>query len=164
VKAARTRKRGRPSTGAISIHLRIAPRELAALDKFRADQEGNLSRPEVVRLFVHGGLIDAGYLPVEEEGAEVKELDRELNFVRQVVEASGSKSRDELRTFIRALISEYLQALSAEIGSNDEKRWTFIQALRDRVRSAIDTHESPTAKEALYDAAELINDLRPTGA
>ena len=44
-----TRKRGRPATGAVSIHLRLEPEQLAALDRWIAAQPDTPSRPEAVR-------------------------------------------------------------------------------------------------------------------
>lgn len=44
-----TRKRGRPPTGAVSIHLRIEPDQLAALDGWIKATDGKMSRPEAIR-------------------------------------------------------------------------------------------------------------------
>jgi hypothetical protein len=54
----RTRKsRGRPSTGAESIHLRVLPDQMAALDDWiRRQKEPDLSRPEAIRRLVELGL------------------------------------------------------------------------------------------------------------
>jgi len=51
-----TRKRGRPSTGAVSIHLRIEPDQLASLDAWIKHQPDELSRPEAVRRLMEIGL------------------------------------------------------------------------------------------------------------
>jgi hypothetical protein len=48
-----TRKRGRPATGATSVHLRIEPEQLAALDAWIASQPVKaLSRPEAIRRLI----------------------------------------------------------------------------------------------------------------
>jgi hypothetical protein len=54
----RTRKsRGRPSTGAESVHLRVLPDQFAAIDAWIAKQkEADLSRPEAIRRLVELGL------------------------------------------------------------------------------------------------------------
>jgi hypothetical protein len=54
----RTRKtRGRPSTGAESVHLRILPDQSAAIDAWITKQkEPDLSRPEAIRRLVELGL------------------------------------------------------------------------------------------------------------
>jgi hypothetical protein len=44
-----SRKRGRPATGASSIHLRIEPDQLAALDHWIQAQGDPMSRPEAIR-------------------------------------------------------------------------------------------------------------------
>jgi hypothetical protein len=46
--------------------LRIAPPELTALDKFRAEQAGDLSRPEAVRMLVGDALKGSGHLAPDE--------------------------------------------------------------------------------------------------
>jgi len=52
-----TRKsRGRPSTGAESVHLRILPEQSAALDAWIAKQPDELTRPEAIRRLVEIGL------------------------------------------------------------------------------------------------------------
>lgn len=51
-----TRKRGRPLTGAVSIHLRVEPDQLAAVDAWREHQPDNLSRPEAVGRLIELGL------------------------------------------------------------------------------------------------------------
>ena len=58
VSITRTRKRGRgrPPTGAQSIHLRVEPPLLAAIDKFIADDGWTLSRPEAIRRLVEKAL------------------------------------------------------------------------------------------------------------
>ncbi|HEV7254509.1 MAG TPA: hypothetical protein VGN97_15595 [Mesorhizobium sp.] len=57
----RTRKRGRPSTGAHSIHLRIEPGLLAALDKMAAEVP-TTTRPQAVRMILTDWLTGHGYL------------------------------------------------------------------------------------------------------
>lgn len=46
------RSRGRPKTGAISIHLRIEPKELEAIDGWRAEQNIKPTRPEAIRRLI----------------------------------------------------------------------------------------------------------------
>jgi hypothetical protein len=54
----RTRKsRGRPPTGAESIHLRVLPDQFSAIDAWISKQkEPGLSRPEAIRRLVELGL------------------------------------------------------------------------------------------------------------
>jgi len=54
----RTRKsRGRPSTGAESVHLRVLPDQSAAIDGWIVKQkEPGLTRPEAIRRLVEIGL------------------------------------------------------------------------------------------------------------
>jgi len=54
----RTRKsRGRPSTGAESVHLRVLPEQSAAIAKWISKQkEQGLTRPEAIRRLVEIGL------------------------------------------------------------------------------------------------------------
>jgi hypothetical protein len=54
----RTRKsRGRPSTGAESVHLRVLPDQSAAIDAWILKQkEPDLTRPEAIRRLVEFGL------------------------------------------------------------------------------------------------------------
>jgi hypothetical protein len=54
----RTRKsRGRPSTGAESVHLRVLPDQSAAIDAWITKQkEPDLTRPEAIRRLVELGL------------------------------------------------------------------------------------------------------------
>jgi hypothetical protein len=54
----RTRKsRGRPSTGAESVHLRVLPDQSAAIGVWMAKQkEPGLTRPEAIRRLVELGL------------------------------------------------------------------------------------------------------------
>jgi hypothetical protein len=53
----RTRKtRGRPSTGAESVHLRVLPDQSAAIDAWIAKQKEPLTRPEAIRRLVELGL------------------------------------------------------------------------------------------------------------
>jgi hypothetical protein len=44
-----TRKRGRPKTGALSVHLRIEPVMLDRIDAWISAQEEQPSRPEAIR-------------------------------------------------------------------------------------------------------------------
>lgn len=53
----RTRKRGRPATGAISVHLRIEPSLVEAVDKWAAENEVE-TRPEAIRRLVEKSLVD----------------------------------------------------------------------------------------------------------
>lgn len=48
----RTRKRGRPPTGAISLHVKVPPDQLARLDSFIGSEAPGISRPEAVRRLV----------------------------------------------------------------------------------------------------------------
>jgi predicted transcriptional regulator len=54
----RTRKsRGRPPTGAESVHLRVLPDQAAAIDAWIARQkDGEITRPEAIRRLVELGL------------------------------------------------------------------------------------------------------------
>jgi hypothetical protein len=54
----RTRKsRGRPSTGASSVHLRVLPEQFSAIDAWITKQkEPDLTRPEAIRRLVEIGL------------------------------------------------------------------------------------------------------------
>jgi hypothetical protein len=54
----RTRKsRGRPTTGAASVHLRVLPEQFSAIDAWIAMQkEADLTRPEAIRRLVELGL------------------------------------------------------------------------------------------------------------
>jgi hypothetical protein len=53
----RTRKsRGRPSTGAESVHLRVLPDQSAAIDVWIAKQKESVTRPEAIRRLVELGL------------------------------------------------------------------------------------------------------------
>jgi len=54
----RTRKsRGRPSTGASSVHLRVLPDQLAKIDAWIKRQgEADLTRPEAIRQLIERGL------------------------------------------------------------------------------------------------------------
>ena len=53
-----TRKsRGRPSTGAESVHLRVLPDQSAAIDAWiKRQKEPDMSRPEAIRRLVELGL------------------------------------------------------------------------------------------------------------
>jgi len=51
-----TRKRGRPSTGAVSIHLRLEPEQLQRLDGWIECQAEQLSRPEAIRKLLQKAL------------------------------------------------------------------------------------------------------------
>jgi hypothetical protein len=49
--------RGRPTTGASSVHLRVLPEQFSAIDAWIAKQkEPDLSRPEAIRRLVEVGL------------------------------------------------------------------------------------------------------------
>jgi hypothetical protein len=57
VSISRTRKkRGRPPTGAESVHLRLLPDQLAALDDWIKRQPDSPSRPEAIRRLMVNGL------------------------------------------------------------------------------------------------------------
>jgi hypothetical protein len=68
----RTRKRGRPRTGAESIHLRLLPDQLRALDiwiaRRKRDQPG-LTRPEAIRRLIEFSL--SGYRQIDAMDAEL---------------------------------------------------------------------------------------------
>jgi hypothetical protein len=52
-----SKKIGRPSTGAETVHLRVLPDQFAAIDAWIANQkEPELSRPEAIRWLVDLGL------------------------------------------------------------------------------------------------------------
>lgn len=53
------KSRGRPPTGAESIHLRLVPDQLTALDAWIAKQREPMSRPEAIRQLVAAGLVTA---------------------------------------------------------------------------------------------------------
>lgn len=55
----RTEKRGRPRTGAKSIHLTLPPSDLAALDMWIARQPNAPSRPEAIRALLRQKLGNA---------------------------------------------------------------------------------------------------------
>jgi hypothetical protein len=57
----RTRKtRGRPATGALSVHLRVLPEQFSAIDAWITKQkEPDLTRPEAIRRLVELGLAGA---------------------------------------------------------------------------------------------------------
>lgn len=57
------KQRGRPPTGAKSIHLRIEPELLEALDRFA--QEAQATRPDAIRQIMRDWLIGHGYLPLK---------------------------------------------------------------------------------------------------
>jgi hypothetical protein len=50
------RGRGRPKTGAISIHLRVEPKEVDAIDSWRAKQNAKPTRPEAIRRLIQEAL------------------------------------------------------------------------------------------------------------
>jgi hypothetical protein len=50
------RGRGRPPTGALSIHLRVPPAEIAGIDTWVAQQDDQPSRPEAIRRLAQLGL------------------------------------------------------------------------------------------------------------
>ena len=53
----RTRKsRGRPPTGALSVHLRVLPEQRKTIDEWIARHEPGLTRPEAIRRLVELGL------------------------------------------------------------------------------------------------------------
>jgi hypothetical protein len=52
-----TRKPGRPSTGAQSVHLRVLPDQSASIDAWiKHQKEPDLTRPEAIRRLVELGL------------------------------------------------------------------------------------------------------------
>jgi hypothetical protein len=67
----RTRKRGRgrPSTGAISIHLRAEPPLVAALDKFIKEEKRDLTRPEAIRELLADNLVKRGIMKPPKESS-----------------------------------------------------------------------------------------------
>jgi hypothetical protein len=52
-----TKKRWPLNKGAVSIHLRLEPQQLASVDSWIAHQPDSLSRPEAVRQLVDKGLL-----------------------------------------------------------------------------------------------------------
>jgi hypothetical protein len=71
----RTRKtRGRPPTGAESVHLRVLPDQSAAIDVWIAKQkEPELTRPEAIRRLVELGLkVKAQARPVSKPGRRLR--------------------------------------------------------------------------------------------
>jgi hypothetical protein len=48
--------RGRPATGASSIHLRVLPEQFSAIDAWIKKYAPDLSRPEAIRRLVELGL------------------------------------------------------------------------------------------------------------
>ena len=51
------KKRGRPRTGAVGIHVKLPPDQLAAVDAWIARHpEANISRPEAIRQILAGAL------------------------------------------------------------------------------------------------------------
>lgn len=61
------KKRGRPRTTGTGkvIGVRLLPDLLEALDRFRDRQEGDLSRPEAVRMLIRDRLVAAGEIEAE---------------------------------------------------------------------------------------------------
>jgi hypothetical protein len=57
------RNRGRPKTGAISIHLRIEPKEFGAIDSWRGTQSDQPTRPEAIRRLIERALGHKGAPP-----------------------------------------------------------------------------------------------------
>ena len=66
------RGRGRPKTGAISIHLRVEPKELDAIDSWRAKQSTKSTRPEAIRRLVGQALVAAVPSPPAKAGSRRK--------------------------------------------------------------------------------------------
>ena len=54
------KKRGRPSTGAESVHLRVLPDQILAIDAWIAKQREPVTRPEAIRRLVEMALTTAG--------------------------------------------------------------------------------------------------------
>jgi hypothetical protein len=53
------RGRGRPPTGAESVHLRLLPNQLADVDKWAAGQSDKPTRPEAIRRLIEQALATA---------------------------------------------------------------------------------------------------------
>src|SRR3954453_11001129 len=70
------RSRGRPRVDAASIHLRLPPEQLSALDKFIAKHpEPRPSRPEAIRRMVAEHLTERGHLPSRPDLRKPKEAE-----------------------------------------------------------------------------------------
>jgi hypothetical protein len=98
----RTRKtRGRPPTGAESIHLRVLPEQSAEVDAWIAKQkEQRLTRPEAIRRLVELGLAGAKKFaaPSQQTRAKAKkfaaeQIDRMGNSTATAEEQASRKQR-----------------------------------------------------------------------
>ncbi|WP_425416122.1 hypothetical protein [Oricola indica] len=61
------KSRGRPKSDTSPLMVRVAARDLSALDDALADEPDKPSRPEMVRRILRDWLIGAGYLKAGEE-------------------------------------------------------------------------------------------------
>lgn len=50
------KKRGRPPTGAVGIHVKLLPDQLASIDAWIKHQPDKISRPEAIRQLAEKGL------------------------------------------------------------------------------------------------------------
>ena len=82
------RGRGRPKTGAISIHLRIEPKELNAIDSWRTKQTTKSTRPEAIRRLVGQALVAAAPSAPAKAGSRRKAAD----LAGQAIDSLGDQS------------------------------------------------------------------------
>jgi hypothetical protein len=88
----RTRKsRGRPSTGAESVHLRVLPDQSAAIDAWIAKQrETNLSRPEAIRRLVDLGLtVKTSATPVGKPGRRLRAQELATKTIEKIIDPAA---------------------------------------------------------------------------
>jgi len=110
---------GRPRTDAISIHLRIVPKQLIVLDAWIAAQpDPKPSRPEAIRRLVEAGL------------AQDNSLSRLYRDTLQTsLERAEQDPTDEVERGWAALYRD----LIAKVPSADELQEWFVHAINDRV-------------------------------
>jgi hypothetical protein len=94
----RTRKsRGRPSTGAESVHLRVLPDQSAAIDGWMVKQkEPGLTRPEAIRRLVELGLkVKTEAKPVGKTGRRSRAAELAAKQIERMIDPSApSEERD----------------------------------------------------------------------
>lgn len=61
------KSRGRPKVGATPLTVRMPPEELALLDRFIAEQQPDMSRPEALRHAFRDWAVAQGLLPHRED-------------------------------------------------------------------------------------------------
>jgi hypothetical protein len=107
----RTRKsRGRPPTGAESIHLRMLPDQIAALDAWISKhKEPDLTRPEAIRRLVEIGLtVKAPARPVSKPGRRSRAQDLAMTAIDKMSDPSASpEERDQRRRRLTKGPSEF---------------------------------------------------------